>query len=68
MLNAAKEHAEGQAHKKACDLPLQDKGLTVCERSETMHQNAGSIVPGLNVMRQKDFELTKKKFEAAYSK
>ena len=31
-----------------------------------MHQNARGIVHDLDVMKQKDFELTKKKFETAY--
>ena len=31
-----------------------------------MYQNAGGIVHGLNVTKQKVFELTKKKFETAY--
>ena len=66
LLNAAKEHAKGELHKKAFDLHLQDKGLTVCEHSETMHQNARGIFCGLDVMKQKDFELTKKKFETTY--
>jgi hypothetical protein len=66
QLNAAKEHAEGEPHKKAFDLHLQNEGLTVRERSETTHQNVGGIVRGLDVMKQKDFELTKKKFETAY--
>ena len=66
QLDSAKEHAEGESHKKAFDLHLQNVGLTARERSETMHQNAGGIVRGLDVMKQKDFELTKKKFETAY--
>ena len=53
LLNVAKEHAEGEPHKKAFDLHLQDKRLTVREHSETMHQNAGGIVRGLNVMKKK---------------
>ena len=31
-----------------------------------MHLNARGIVRGLDVMKQKDFELTKKKFETTY--
>ena len=31
-----------------------------------MHQNAGGIICGLTVMKQKDFDLTQKKFETAY--
>ena len=31
-----------------------------------MHQNAEGIAHGLDVMKQKDFELTKEKFETAY--
>ena len=31
-----------------------------------MYQNAGGVVCGLAVMKQKDFDLTKKKFETAY--
>ena len=66
LLNAAKEHAEGKPHKKAFDFHLHHKGLTVCECSETMYQNAEGIVHSLDVMKQKDFEPTKKKFETAY--
>ena len=61
-----KKHAQGEPHKKAFDLNLQDKGLTVHERLETMHQNVRGIACYFDVMKQKDFELTKKKFEAAY--
>ena len=66
LLNAAKEHAEGKPHKKAICLHLQDKGLTIRERSETMHQNSGFMVRDLNVRKQKDFEPTNKKFVTAY--
>ena len=66
LLNAAKEHVECEPHKKAFDLRFQDERLTMHECSERMHLNARGIVRGLDVMKQKDFELTKKMFETAY--
>ena len=68
LLHAAKEHAEGEAHKKAYELYLRSRGMTVHERTERIEASTTDVgvVRGLDIMRQKDFELTKKKFETAY--
>ena len=72
LQHAPVEHAEGQAHKVAYDLFLKTiKGMTARERTEQLqtllHDNQqASLLAGLDVMRMKDFDLTKKNFETAY--
>ena len=66
LLHAAIEHAEGEPHKKAYDLHLKEQGLSIRQRSEVSNPNSGGVLRGLDVMKQKDFEKTKKKFETMY--
>jgi len=69
LLHAAIEHAESEPHKKAYDLHLKGQGLSIRQRSEvieTSNPNSGGVVRGLDAMKQKDFEKTKKKFETMY--
>ena len=65
-MHAAIEHAEGEPHKKAYDLHLKEQGLSIRQRSEVSNPNSGGVLRGLDVMKQKDFEKTKKKFETMY--
>ena len=69
--SAAVDHAESTAHKMAFGLFLKDIGLNERERTckeRLLLDCSGqqSIVDGLNVMNEKDFEQTKKKFETVY--
>ena len=65
-MHAAIEHAEGEPHEKAYDLHLKEQGLSICQRSEVSNPNSGGVLHGLDVMKQKDFEKTKNKFETMY--
>ena len=65
-MHAAIEHAKGEPHKKAYDLHLKEQGLFICQCSEVSNPNSGGMLRGLDVMKQKDFEKTKKKFETMY--
>ena len=69
--SAALEHAESTSHNKAYDLYMKDLGLSAHERTERdqlLLSSSGqqAIVEGINIMNDKDFELTKKKFESMY--
>ena len=66
LLHAAIEHAEGEPHKKAHDLHLKEQVLSIRQRSEVSNPNSGGVLRGLDVMKQKDFEKTKNKFETMY--
>ena len=66
LLHAAIEHAEGEPHEKAYDLHLKEQGLSIRQRSEVSNPNSGGVLCGVDVMKQKDFEKTKKKFETMY--
>ena len=59
------------SHKRAYDLFLKESGLNARERTEKEQlllegASQQGIVSGLNIMNQKDYEQTKKKFETAY--
>ena len=69
--SAALEHAESTSHNKAYDLYMKDLGLSVRERTERdqlLLSSSGqqAIVERINIMNDKGFELTKKKFESMY--
>ena len=65
-MHAAIKHAKGEPHKKAYDRHLKEQGLFICQCSEVSNPNSGGVLRGLDVMKQKDFEKTKKKFETMY--
>ena len=67
LLHAAIKHAKGEPHKKAYDRHLKEQGLFICQCSEVSNPNSGGVLRGLDVMKQKDFEKTKKKFETFIS-
>ena len=69
--SAALEHAESTSHNKAYDLYMKDLGLSAhkrTERDQLLLSSSGqqAIVEGINITNDKDFELTKKKFESMY--
>ena len=66
LLHAAIEYAEGEPHKKAYGLHLKEQGLSIRQCSEISYPNSGGMLCGLDFMKQKDFEKTKKKFETMY--
>ena len=59
-MHAAIEHAEGEPHKKAYYLHLKEQGLSIRQRSEVSNPNSGSMLHGLDVMKQNDFEKNEK--------
>ena len=65
-MHAAIEHAEGEPHKKAYDLHLKEQALSIRQVLEVSNPNSGGVLYGLYVMKQKDSEKTKKKFETMY--
>ena len=69
--SAAVDHAESIAHKMAFNLFLRDSRLNERERTnkERLLLNSSgqqSIIDGLNVINEIDFDPTKKKFESVY--
>ena len=69
--SAALEHVESMSHEKAFDLHLKRIGLGIREQAEKeqlLLSSTGqqSIVHNINVMNEKDFKQTKKKFEKGY--
>ena len=69
--SAAVDHVESIAHKMAFNLFLRDSGLNKRERTnkERLLLNSSgqqSIIDGLNVMSETDFDQKKKKFESVY--
>ena len=66
LLHAAIEHAAGEPHKKAYYLHLKEQGLSIRQRSEVSNPNSGSMLHGLDVLKQMILKKTKKKFETMY--
>ena len=52
LLHAAIEHAVGEPHKKAYYLHLKEQGLSIRQRSEVSNPNSGSMLHGLDVLKQ----------------
>ena len=65
-MHAAIEHAAGEPHKKAYYLHLKEQGLSIRQRSEVSNPNSGSMLHGLDVLKQMILKKTKKKFETMY--
>ena len=69
--SAALEHAESMSHKKAFDFHLKGLGKVIqgqTEKQQLLLSSTGQqpIIHSVNVINEKDFKLTKKKFESAY--
>lgn len=69
-ISNAKDHATGEAHKRAMELFRREQGLGVSERTElSQHlrgQGQASFLSSVSSMTERDKLLTKKKFEVAY--
>ena len=68
LVGSAISHAEGEPHKKAMELFLKRRGLSLAERDAciTLEENQQTILTGISKMNKKDYERTKKKFDVAY--
>ena len=69
-ISNAKDHATGEAHKRAMELLGREQGLGVSERTElSQHlqgQGQASFLSSVSSMTERDKLLTKKKFEVVY--
>ena len=69
-ISNAKDHATGEAHKRAMELFRREQGLGVSERTELSQHLRGqgqtSFLSSVSSMTERDKLLTKKKFEVAY--
>ena len=66
--SAISPHAEREPHKKAMELFLKRRGLSLAERDAciSLEENQQTILTGMSKMNKKDYERTKKKFDVAY--
>ena len=68
LVGLAISHAEGEPHKKAMELFLKRRGVSLAERDAciNLEENQQTILTGISKMNKKDYERTKKKFDVAY--